>query len=156
MLRKKKRANIWCKEEKVNCWNFFRAPLLLKAEQNISFQKWWESLKIIVLSPTHTQTNHCFMTDISHDVDWNLSSEILYSFHHSLCVHSDAVAMVLLLSCSATNGKQQAENERLGDLLPWCRGCSWKSDCLNLKSEHANKQKLLFSDLWGFICMHNF
>lgn len=96
------------------------------------------------------------MTGTSHDVDWNLSSEILCSFHHSLCVHSDAVAMILLLSCSATNGKQQqAGNERLGDLLPWCRGCSWKGDCLNLKSEHTNKQKLLFSDLWGFICIHN-
>lgn len=153
MLRKKK-ANTCRKEEKVNCWNFFHAALLLKAEQDISFQKCWESLKIIVLS--HKKKQHCFMTGISHDVDWNLSSEILYSFHHSLCVHSDAVVMILLLSCWATNGKQQAGSERLVDLLPWCRGCSWKGDCLNLKSERANTQKLLFSDLWGFICIHNF
>ena len=51
MLRKKKKkASTCCKEDKVNCWNFSRAALLLKAEQDISFQKWWESLKIIVLS----------------------------------------------------------------------------------------------------------
>lgn len=72
MLRKKK-ANTCRKEEKVNCWNFFHAALLLKAEQDISFQKCWESLKIIVLS--HTKKQHCFMTHFSwcwlKSVIWN-------------------------------------------------------------------------------------
>lgn len=59
------------------------------------------------------------------------------------------------LSCSAQMANSRRRMRDLG-YCPRCRGCSWKSDCLNLKSEHANKQKLLFSDLWGFICIHNF
>lgn len=79
--KKKKKANTCCKEEKVNCWNFFHAALLLKAEQDISFQKWWESLKIIVLS--HTQ---------------KITKPLFYDWHFSWCWLKSVIWNPLLFS----------------------------------------------------------